>query len=138
MPSRFSASGGRTPDLVEMEGMEGCVGGGLGCEKASVAARGIGGTTEREEDGARPAAGLLAPSRRAAKSARAQAQLERPRDVAEPGAERRQVDVLGRPQRLQREVLQDGGEVEEELHARQRLAQAHSATCGGGKVAEER
>lgn len=41
---------------------------------------------------------------RDAASARAQAQLERPRQIAEAGAERGQVDVLGRPQRLQQEA----------------------------------
>lgn len=41
---------------------------------------------------------------RDAASAGAQAQLERPRQIAEAGAERGQVDVLGRPQRLQQEA----------------------------------
>ena len=48
-------------------------------------------------------------SGRDAASACAQVQLERPRHVAETGADWGQIDVLGRPQRLQREALQDGG-----------------------------
>ena len=62
-------------------------------------------------------------------SARAHAELVRPGHIAETGADWGQIYVLGRPQRLQREVLQDGGEVEEELHACQRLAQAQPASC---------
>ena len=68
-------------------------------------------------------------SGRDAASACEHAELVRPGQIAETRAERGQIDVLGRPQRLQREALQDGGEVEEELHARQRLAQAQPASC---------
>lgn len=68
-------------------------------------------------------------SGRGSASARAHAELVRPGHIAKTRAERGQIDVLGRPQRLQREALQDGGEVEEELHARQRLAQAQPASC---------
>ena len=49
---------------------------------------------------------------------RAQAQLEGARLSAETGAEAGQVDVLWRLQRLQREVLQDGVEVEEGILGR--------------------
>lgn len=60
-------------------------------------------------------ADLIAHSPREPASARAHAQLEGPRQIAETRAERRQVDVLGRSQR---EALPNGGEVEEELHSR--------------------
>lgn len=61
---------------------------------------------------------LIAHGRREPASARAHAQLEGQRQIAETRAERRQVDVLGRSQRLQREALPKGGEVEEALHSR--------------------
>lgn len=35
---------------------------------------------------------------------------------------------------MQREVLQNGGEVYEELHARQWFSQTQSASCVGGKA----
>lgn len=89
-----------------------------------------GGTAEREEGRSNPwtALGVAGEPDRSAALAGARAHLERPRHSANTRAERAQVDVLGCHQRLQREALQDGGEEEEELHARQRLAQAHSAS----------
>lgn len=90
---------------------------------------------DREEGRSNPlGAALIAHSPREPASAGAHAQLEGRRQIAETGEERGQVDVLGRSQRLQREALQNVGEVEEELHSRQRLAQALPASCGGERV----
>lgn len=63
-------------------------------------------------------------------------ELEEGGDVGEAALQRLVRQLLRGLQGLQLEVLQDGGEEQEELHARQRLPQAQPLPWGGGRVNE--
>ena len=52
-------------------------------------------------------------------------------DAGKPIGDGAEVNVLGRDERLQAEVLQNGGEEEKQLHASQAFSDTHPLSCSG-------